>query len=156
MKNTKTSRKRTRKSKKKKDDRVDIVRRKVQMDGSVWYEDPRIVYTGIITKREKYRGRNKEVVDGYVVKWCDGKRENWPYESLLPCLVPETSDNDVVMNMRKAAIKNSTNDNALVIEKEKDIQSESDCDDPEKRDFQGEHMSGSGSDSEYEIKPEDW
>ena len=99
------------------------------MNGSVWYEDPNIVYTGIIIRREKYRGRNKEMVDGYLVKWCDGNRENWPYESLLPCLIPENSDNDVVVNMREAVVKSSTDDNVVVVEK--DIQSESDYDDPD-------------------------
>ena len=71
------------------------------MDGSVWHEDPSIIYTGIITKREKYRGRNRELVDGYEVRWCDGNRENWPYESLLPCLVPVMSsfENDDVITV---------------------------------------------------------
>ena len=44
------------------------------------------------SKRKTYRGRGKgkarKLVDGYVVKWSDGKWENWPYESLVPCLVP--------------------------------------------------------------------
>jgi len=74
----KCGRKRSRKSKKKKidDDRQNIVKRKVQMDGSVWHEDPNIIYTGIIIRREKYRGRKRELVDGYLVRWCDGNREN--------------------------------------------------------------------------------
>ena len=83
------------------DGRLNLVGRRVTMDGSVWHEDPEKIYTGLITKREWYRGRKRERVDGYEVKWCDGNKENWPYESLLPCLVPL---NDVTSNVRESAI----------------------------------------------------
>ena len=82
------------------DGRVNLVGRRVTMDGSVWYLDPEKIYTGFITKREWYRGRKKERIDGYAVKWCDGQKENWPYESLLPCLVPL---NDLTSNVREYA-----------------------------------------------------
>ena len=37
--------------------------------------------------QQKYRGRNREIVDGYEVRWCDGNCEILPYESLLLFLV---------------------------------------------------------------------
>ena len=131
------------------------------MDGSVWHEDPSIIYTGIITKREKYRGRNRELVDGYEVRWCDGNRENWPYESLLPCLVPVMSsfENDDVITVVGERLKSSENDkinddNSSSSVKKVNSDSESDCDDPEKIDFEGEYISDS-DDDDGEVKPED-
>ena len=124
------------------------------MDGSVWHEDPNIIYTGIITRREKYRGKNRETVDGYEVRWCDGNRENWPYESLLPCLVPVVSVNvnggGVISDVCERLYPNDT---PLV--KKTQSESESDHDDPEKMDFEGEYISDSDNDDSH-IKPEDW
>ena len=62
------------------------------MTGDIWHMDPSLVFTGKIYKREWYRDTSGKRVDGYAVRWCDGGRENWPYSSLVPALVPIASD----------------------------------------------------------------
>lgn len=87
----------------------------MRMTGDVWNEDPNLVYTGKITKREKYRGRNKETVDGYVVRWCDGKRENWPYECLVPALVPIPNIPDIDNSVVDVVTELSVNPDKVVV-----------------------------------------
>jgi len=63
-----------------------------------------------------------------------------------------SSDGDDVLSVVRETVSN--NNNPILV---KDIQSEpeSDCDDPEKIDFEGEHISDSDND-EGQINPDDW
>ena len=59
------------------------------MMGSVWPgEDPTIKFYGLVTKKMKFKGRKGDMVNGYEVLWDDGGKERWPYEYLVPALVP--------------------------------------------------------------------
>ena len=117
----KKKRKRGRSKQKKKDNRqkedgrIQLVGRKVTMRGDVWFMNPNLVFIGKITKRETYRGRGKgkarKMVDGYLVKWSDGKWENWPYESLVPCLVPLPRNIELGgQNLKEIEEKQDTNE----------------------------------------------
>ena len=124
------------------------------MSGDVWCMDPNLIFTGSITKRERYRGRGKgrKMVDGYLVPWSDGNRENWPYESLLPCLIPcvsgkdQSSDGGLVSKMRASTLGVSVDDSKTI---DIDISG-----DPEADEYGGLYISDSGDDME-QIVPDD-
>ena len=155
--NIKSGKKKRKKSKnkrcKKKEDedgRIELVGRKVTMRGDVWFMDANLVFTGLITKREVYRGRGKgrdrKRVDGYEVQWSDGKRENWPYESLLPCLIPLPSRSTVCVSaLRQEEVECKISE---YNETESDKGQEKCVDDPERNDYEGMYMSDSGEDNE--------
>ena len=132
---------------KKKDERINLVGRKVQMGGEVWFMNPKLIFTGAITKREMYRGRGRgrKMVDGYEVRWCDGERENWPYESLLPHLIPvpgeagSTSTQFSRMRSATAGVKIADITNIGVLP------------DPERDEYEGSYMSASDDDNEQIV-----
>ena len=151
------------------DGRIDIVKRRVSMTGDVWHEDPKLVVVGLITKRIWYRGRKGERVDGYEVRWSDNVRENWPYECLLPCLIPET-EKSLVSAMRSASLnakaskatktsegaKASNGAKASEGKASKGVHGKNvpdDIADPEKDEYEGEYMTD--GDSDALIDPQD-
>ena len=140
------------------DGRVDLVGRRVSMMGDVWYLDPNLVVIGKVTKREWYRGRKRERVDGYEVKWDDGVRENWPYESLLPCLLPNKDSDSSLSGIRSASRENISVDhvNKAMLSHEKIgvDQVDKGMADPEKEEYEGNYLTDTGSDSDGEIIPQ--
>ena len=132
------------------DNRIDIVGRRVKMAGSVWNMDPKLVFKGLVKKKKRYKGRTREWVDGYEVKWRDGPRENCPYEFLLPCLVVDNTqlDEDPCLRQLRESCNNVDVD-IVGVEGDEIVVVNDNVNDPEKDEYEGEYL------SDEEIIPEE-
>ena len=85
------------------------------------------------------------MIDGYAVRWCDGAKENWPYESLVPCLVKkpvkELVIDDVVGSGEDTGVNVGVDDGRDVI-------------DVERIEFEGKYLDDSGEEDGI-IDPSD-